>query len=280
MRLSIQPGVGSMLRYFPLLLLSLVAAPLRAQAPVQDPRAVQPERPTVATHAHTVAPGYLEIETGIEGDRFAPGERSYFAPVVVKVGLGSHLQLNLASTAFARATPIGQGSGAGDLSLGVKWRLLDDDRLLGDFAILPAVKLPTGSVDRGTGTGSTDVGVTLISSYELGPVAMDLNAAVTRVGRTDASGATNTALWTASFGAPVIGRLSWVAELFGNPTIDGSGTPSSVELLTGPTYLVSPALNLDAGVITPLRGDRPNALYVGLVWNAGRLLKGLSRVRN
>ena len=29
-----------------------------------DPRQVQPERPTVATHAGTVAPGYLEIETG------------------------------------------------------------------------------------------------------------------------------------------------------------------------------------------------------------------------
>ena len=33
-----------------------------------DPRAVQPERPSVATHAGTVAPGYVEIESGIERD--------------------------------------------------------------------------------------------------------------------------------------------------------------------------------------------------------------------
>ena len=33
-----------------------------------DPRQVQPERPTVATHAGTVAPGYLEIETGVESE--------------------------------------------------------------------------------------------------------------------------------------------------------------------------------------------------------------------
>jgi len=33
-----------------------LAVPLLAQEPATDPRAVQPERPTVATHAHTVAP--------------------------------------------------------------------------------------------------------------------------------------------------------------------------------------------------------------------------------
>ena len=31
-----------------------------------NPRAVQPERPTVATHAGTVAPGYMELEEGGE----------------------------------------------------------------------------------------------------------------------------------------------------------------------------------------------------------------------
>jgi hypothetical protein len=115
------------------------------------------------------------------------------------------------------------------------------------------------------------MGVTLISSRDIGPVAMDLNAAFTRVGAGTATGATSAALWTASFGAPVTGRLGWVAELFGVPTLDGSGTPSSVELLSGPTFNVSPALALDAGFIAPIRGTRPNAIYAGLVWNAGRL---------
>jgi hypothetical protein len=251
----------------------LFAAPLAAQMPepAADPRAVQPERPTVATHAHTVAPGYLEIEAGLEGDRYATDRRAFTAPILVKVGLASHLQLNVATTGFAAADDIGQGRGLGDLNVGIKWRLLDNNPILGDFAILPAIKLPTGSLARGTGTGTTDAGVLLISSYELGPVSMDLNAGLTRVGRRDSTSASSAALWTASFGAPVIGRLSWVAELFGVQTIDGSGTPSIVEFLTGPTYLLSPSLNLDLGLITPLRGNRSNALYVGLVWNAGRL---------
>lgn len=248
-----------------------LATSLAAQEPAQNPRAVQPERPTVATHAHTVAPGYLEIEAGVEGDRYDAGARSWLAPVVAKLGLASHVQLNIATTAFSRAPAIGQERGLGDLGVGVKWRLLDQHPLLGDFAILPSLKLPTGSTDRGTGTGTTDLGLTLISSYDFGLVALDLNAAWTRVGATSSASATNAALWTASFGAAVTDRFAWVAELFGAPTVDGSAARSSVELLTGPTWLVSPALNLDAGVIAPLRGDRPNALYLGLVWNAGRL---------
>lgn len=102
---------------------------------------------------------------------------------------------------------------------------------------------------------------------------MDLNAAYTRVGGQNSSSASSAALWTASFGAPVMGRLSWVAEFFGQPTIDGSGTPSTAAFLTGPTYLVSTALNLDFGIIAPFHGDMPNAIYAGVVWNLGSIAR-------
>ena len=39
----------------------------RADECSHDPRAAIPERPTVVTHAHTVAPGVVEIETGLQG---------------------------------------------------------------------------------------------------------------------------------------------------------------------------------------------------------------------
>lgn len=246
-----------------------IAVPLLAQEPATDPRAVQPERPTVATHAHTVAPGYFELETGFQGNRADAGSRAYSAPTVMKIGLASHVQLNVSTPAFISGA--GQSSGIGDVSVGVKWRLLDDHPVLGDFALLPAIKFPSGSLSTGTGTGSLDVGVTAIASYDIRGVAMDLNAAYTRVGATDGSAASDAALWTASFGFPVVGRLSWTAEVFGLPTIDGSGTPSTVALLTGPTDLVSAAFNLDVGIIAPLHGDMPNAIYAGLVWNLGSL---------
>src|SRR5260370_36815211 len=48
--------------------LAPLAAGARGQG-LQDRHAVQPERPTVATHAGTVAPGWVELETGVELDR-------------------------------------------------------------------------------------------------------------------------------------------------------------------------------------------------------------------
>ena len=252
------------------------ALPLFAQqdSTASDPRQVQPERPTVATHAHTVAPGYVEIESGVQGDRVTTGQRDYFTPTVVKVGLASNVQLNL-GVPFVFVGP-GQSSGLGDVSVGVKWRVLDDHPVLGDFALLPAIKFPTGSSSDGTGTGTTDAGLTLIASYDIQGVSMDLNVAYARVGIRGATPASNTALWTASFGIPVAGRLSWAFEVFGFPTIDGSGAPSTAGVLTGPTFLVSPALNLDMGLISPFHGDMPNSLYAGVVWNLGALLPARS----
>ena len=45
----------------PVIFVSLLASPatLGAQTPELDPHAVQPQRPTVATHAGTVATGWL-----------------------------------------------------------------------------------------------------------------------------------------------------------------------------------------------------------------------------
>ena len=246
-----------------------VGAPATNQAQEgTDPRGVQPERPTVATHAHTVAPGYFELESGVEGDRAGQGTRTWFAPNVLKVGLTSHTQLNVSSAAYKKSGN-GQSSGIGDVTVGLKWRLLDDRPILGDFALIPAIKFANGSPADGTGSGTRDLSLTAISSYDIHGVAMDLNATYTRVGSTTSTPVTSAALWTASFGFPVAGQLSWVAEFFGFPTIDGSGSPSSTAFLTGPTFLISPAFNLDVGIITPLRGELRNALYAGFVWNMG-----------
>lgn len=246
-----------------------VALPLSAQEQAANPRAVQPERPTVATHAYTVAPGYVEIEAGVQGDRVAPDARAYGAPIVLKLGLSRRTQLNI-TTPIAVASS-GRAGGLGDVAVGLKWRVLDSAPLLGDFALLPALKMPSGSKQRGVGSGSTDAGIMAISSHHFGAIAMDLNAGYTRIGRSGDAPAADAALWTASFGFPLAGRLSWVTELFGEPTIDGSGRSSTTALLVGPTFLVSPALNLDAGVIAPLHGSVTNAIYAGLVWNMGRL---------
>jgi len=241
-------------------------------APAQtanDPHAAQPERPTVATHAGTVAPGWLEIETGLEFDRYADKSRGGSAPTVFKIGLAPKLQLSV-QTPIARPAGGGSTTGIGDASVGLKWRLLEGAPLLGDFAIFPSMKFPTGSSNTGAGTGTTDGGLLLISSHDLNGIAMDINVGVTRRSGDGGDVPKTSTVWTLSFGGPLSGPLGFSAEIFGYPKTTGpAGGDAIVAVLAGPTWTARDWLVFDAGVIVKVTGDQPNALYAGMTWNVG-----------
>jgi hypothetical protein len=227
---------------------------------------VQPERPSVATHAGTVAPAYVELETGVEHDRDADGSHAFIVPTEVKIGLAPRAQLSLFLPANAAS---GVLFGASDAAAGVKWRIVDGDGPLQRFALLPTVKLPTGG-DRGTHT--TDVGLLLIDSRTIGPASLDLNVGITRRSGSGATAPRTATLWTGSLGVPVGGPVGWQLECFGYPGTHGdAGNAPIVAVLTGPTLGAWRTLALDAGMIIPLTGPQPRALYSGLVINLGKL---------
>jgi hypothetical protein len=234
----------------------------------RDPHAAQPERPTVATHAGTVAPGWFEFESGFEFDRSFSGQRSTIGTVVTKLGVARRLQLEL----FSSWVDSDDGRGMGDAAVGLKWRLLDQHPLLGDFALLPVIKTPTGSTARGTGTGTTDASLWLVSSRDLGTLHLDLNLVYTRRDGSGVQTPKEAWLWTAAAAATVIGRLAWTAEVYGVPRTSGpAGERGFSSLLTGPVFTLRNWLVLDAGAITPLVGHQPRAFYAGVTTNVGRL---------
>ena len=246
---------------------------VRRDSAARDPHAVQPERPTVATHAGTVAPGWIELEEGAEWDKLADGTRAFIAPTNLKVGLAPRAQLNLLVNLIHANAVRGGALALGDFTVGVKYRIVEDDRWLGDFAILPAVKLPTAIEGSGAGTGTTDFSLLLISSRQIGPVVVDLNAGQTRRSGDGTQAPKTAGIWTASFGFPVTGSLGWVAEFFGYPRTSGpEGSKAIAAFLTGPTFLVREWIGLDAGIISRITGPQPRAAYVGFVWNFGCVL--------
>ncbi len=245
--------------------------------------AALPERPTVATHAYTVAPRVVEIEAGIQAMRPA-GAAMTAMPVVLKYGVARGLQVELIggwshqSTAArpavgnVPATPASHGDGFEDLAVAPKIRVLYEAPVLANFSVQPSLKFPTGALAQGTGTGTTDVGLLLISSRNLGPVSLDLNAGITRRSGNGRNAPRTATFLTQSWGFPVHGPLAWVAELFDFPGTSGpAGTPPQVGLLTGPTFTVRPWIVLDAGVIGNVHGFPANSLYAGVTWNAGRI---------
>lgn len=230
---------------------------------------MQPERPTVATHAYSVAPGWIEAEAGIELDRNRDGSSAFSAPVTAKLGFARRLQLAVTSTV---ARNPGHPAGAGDVALGLKWRVGEETPLLGDFALLPSIKLPTGSRARGTGTGTTDLSILAISSRKLGSVEIDLNAGWTRRSGDGFGAPRNATLWAAAAGGTLGGDIGWNLEIFGYPGTSGlAGRGPAVGLTFGPTWQPRPWIAFDAGAIAHISGPQPNAFYAGLTWNVGRL---------
>lgn len=253
-------------------LLLALAATARAQE-TTDPHQVQPERPTVATHAYTVWPGWVEIETGLEYDRPAGSARTLDTPTTLKVGLARRVQLGIAG-AWVRNSGVGPAtSGVGDITVDAKWRISDRMPALGGaFAVQPSVTLPTGSVARGTGTGATGVGLLLISSHTLGAVSLDVNLGYTRRSGDGAVAPRDATMWAAAAGLPMHGPVGWALEAYGYPGTGGpTGQRPIAAVLTGPTVLAQRSLELDVGVIIPLTGPQPHALYAGGTWNIGRL---------
>ncbi len=244
------------------------AADTAARASV-DPRAAQPERPTVATHAYTVAPGYVEIETGMQEAR-PNGAAQFVAPFVVKIGVVPRLQLELQGGYTRNAALGATTSGASDLAVALKQRVLDGAPIVHDLSVQASIKFPSGARDVSTGT--TDLSLLLISSRQLGAVELDLNAGYTHRSGDGTSAPTSATLLTASTGAQIRGSLGGVAELFSFPGTGGpAGTSTAMGFLFGPTFQVRPWLVLDAGAILNVRNMGANAAYAGLTYNAGRI---------
>lgn len=255
--------------------LASVLLPLRVQAQSDtasvDPHAVQPERPTAATHAGTVAPGFLEIETGVTVERPGGGLSVLTTPTLFKFGMGSHLQFDLAGSYGRISGGSITSSGFSEPSIGFKWRLLDNHPMFGRFAIQPMLK-PDLSGTFSLSSGTTDASVLFISSHSLGSVAMDLNLGITRSFADNSALEGTSTFWTASFGFPIEGITSAVVEVYGFPGTSGSsGSAPAAYILAGPMFTVQKALALDVGIIKSFVGPSTTMGYVGATINIGKV---------
>jgi hypothetical protein len=199
----------------------------------------------------------------------ADGEsRGGGVPIAVKIGLASRWQLAIGGSV---EVPNDGETGTGDLNVAVKWRFAESTAL-GRLAIMPNLKLPTGSQESGTGVDTTDGGLLLILSRSIGPVSMDLNAGYTRRSGDGTVAARDATIWAISFGGPATERIGWGAELSGTLRTTGpSAEPAAYNFLAGPTFSIASWLSLDAGFAVQLNEDHPYRIYFGGVWNIGKI---------
>jgi hypothetical protein len=225
----------------------------------QSPRAANPERPTVATHAYAVAPGYIEIEQGISA-RGANGlGQATSWDVNVKIGITPHMQLALFGPLFLRTGP---GHGPGDWGAALKLRAAVSDRVA--VALVSGATAPTGRKSAGLGAGRV-LGqlVGVVSADGPGGVDVDLNAGPLGLGAGRPQWLT-----TASFGRG-LGRWGVAGEVFRISA--GAAGARQAGVLGALTFAPARWVVLDGGGIARLGSGSPAALFVGLTTNLGHL---------
>ena len=229
-----------------------------ASAAAQSPRAANPERPTFATHAYAVAPGYAELEQGLAARGSTSLREQTSWDVNLKLGVSRHVQVGLFGPLYARTSA---GAGVGDLGVAVKLRTDLSSRAA--VALVPSLTAPTGSEARGLGAGRALAGLVGVISADLPGVHVDVNAGPQAIG----AGA---AQWFMSLsGSRTLGRAGVTGELF-QFTAGGAG-PRLAGVLGAVTIRLAEWAVLDAGGAAGATAATPDQVFVGITTNLGRL---------
>jgi hypothetical protein len=245
-----------MIRFF---LVCLGLAARAGDAFAQSPRAANPERPTVATHAYAVAPGYAELEQGVRWFGVGSLTEGTAWDWNLKIGLGRGVQAGFFGSAYPDTDA---GSGVGDVGWTVKWqRALSDAQAV---ALVPAITVPTGDAGAGLGAGRVLGALTGVYSADLpNGLHLDLNAGPAGLGA-------GRPQWFASVGlAGARGRLAGATELF--LFTAGAAGPRQRGFLGAVLVTLAEWAIVDLGGVVGWGGGTPDQVFVGLTSNFGRL---------
>lgn len=251
-----------------LVALAMTAAPTPAIADDDDLSAV-PYRPSVSTPAALSAPGWLEIEVGLQHGRDDSANRDS-VPVTLKLAFTPDWGVRIGADVWARLRDKsgGQIGGYGDTGVVLKRRFGVDEASA--FGLEAGVLLPTAHRGFGVGSGKADYGINAIYSTDFASSwHTDLNLQPIRLGQIEAN--TGRTLWlaAASLSNALDDHWTLIGEVSGTYR---RGADSNRQLLLAASYNVSKRLVLDAGAARSLRAGTPTwSAFTGFTWLAGRL---------
>ena len=233
----------------------------------EDPPSVTPYRPSVSTPAALSAPGWMEVEAGVQINRGNAPARRDSLPYTLKLAFTPDWGIRFGGEAWVRQTDdAGQRiSGFGDSSFVLKRRFAIDDASA--FGLEGGATLPTGR--SGISSGKANYSINGIYSADLGSYHTDVNLAATRLGVVDGGASRTQALWAASLSKALNDRWGLVGEFSGTHQ---HGADSTSQFLCAASYNVSRSISIDAGVSRSLRSGVPDwSFFSGVTVLAGRL---------
>jgi len=230
-----------------------------------DGPAVVPYRPSVATPADLPAPGWPELEAGLQWAKGGDTARSQTSPVTFKLAWNESWAILIGTDIddWQRAYDGSTAHSGGDTTVALKYKLPIDDHLaLGaELGVaLPTARPPIGS-------GATDWGGIGIASFDYPGIHVDVNIAGTRLGAVDAGQGPWQGGWAVAASHPLNDQFGITGEFSG---VVQRGTSAQTQALAALNYNVSHSLVLDVAVAAGLSRASPDwQLMAGMTVRLG-----------
>ena len=218
-----------------------------------DGPAVVPYRPSVATPADLPAPGWPELEAGVQWAKGGDTARSFSAPVTFKLAWSERWGVVIGTDAYdwQRNDDGSTAHSIGDTSVNLKFKLPINDTLA--LGLQGGPTLPTAS--SAVGSGKTDWGINAIASLDYPAIHVDLNAAAVRLGSVDEGQGRTQGVWAVAASHPLNDRFGVTGEVSG---VVQRGASPQAQGLAALSYNVSRALVLDIAVAAGLTHGAPD----------------------
>jgi len=235
-----------------------------ARAQEESP-AVVPYRPSVATPADLPAPGWPELEIGMQWAKGGDTARSQSSPVTFKLAWNESWAILVGTDIhdWQRAYDGSKAHSGGDTTLTLKYRLPVDEHLaLGaELGVaLPTARPPIGS-------GATDWGVNGIASFDYPGIHVDVNVAGAHQGAVDSGQGPWQGGWAIAASHPLSDTFGITGEFSG---VVQHGTSAQTQALAALNYNVSRALVLDVAVAAGMSRSSPDwQLMAGMTLQLG-----------
>jgi len=143
---------------------------------------------------------------------------------------------------------LGREDGLSDVSFEVKHRFYEKDGL--SLGVKPAVTLPTGDEEKGLGAGKPSYGVTFISTKEMEPFTLHLNAGYSHNEYKLDADANRKGLWHVSLASEygATENLKLVANIGAERNADKASDTHPAFVLGGMIYSLTESFNINGGV--------------------------------
>lgn len=246
------------------------AADARAEAPDGQDVAVTPYRPTVSTPAALSAPGWLEVEAGLQAVDAGAATHRDSVPYAIKLAFSPDWGVRIGGETWVRnpVAPGDQVTGVGDTSLVLKRRFAVNEQSA--FGVEIGVAAPTARAGAHSGSGTTDYTATGIYSTDFAhSLHADINLGLTQLGSADPATSRRQALWAAALQDGLSDRWGLVAELSGTRQ---SGVRATAQILAGATYSPGKRVTWDLGMVHGMTATTPTwSVFVGTTFLVSRL---------